>query len=214
MVDFKQLLSTFTYRIEQKPDGGFAAYPSDPNLPSIEAPTRMELNQKIQQNINGALATQFPGLALPDHNNERKVSFHLEAKPGGGFTVHYSKPNAAPGDTHAQDVEFPFGEKLIGLMGRYLTPEVLQKLQQKGADGELNVVVNRKEFKTSFANQDLSAGSAENFSMLSSSGPTMGTIGANDSSPIMPETSNTWKIFRFLLTLLLACALVYFFTHR
>jgi hypothetical protein len=214
MVDFKQLLSTFTYRIEQKPDGGFAAYPSDPNLPALEAPTRMELNQKIQQNINRALATQFPGLALPDHSTERKVSFHLEAKPGGGFTVHYARPDAAPGDTHAQDVEFPFGEKLIGLMGRYLTPEVLEKLQQKGADGEMNIVVNRKAFKTSFGNNDLGAGSAGNFSMLSSSSPTIGTIGANDGSPITPETSNTWKIFRFLFMLLLACALVYFFTHR
>lgn len=213
-MDFKEILSTFTYRIEQKPDGGFAAYPNDPNRPSIEAPTRMELNQKIQENIRATLGTQFPGLNLPAEHQERQINFHLEAKPGGGFTVHYSKPNAAPGDTHAQDVEFPFGEKLIGLMGRYLTPEVLERLQQKGVDGQVNVVVNRKTFKANFGNKNLSPGNVQDLSAFSSSGPAMGTIGGNDGSPIMPETSNTWKIFRFLFMLLLACALVYFFAHR
>jgi len=111
-------------------------------------------------------------------------------------------------------VEFPFGEKLVNLVGKFLTPEVLEKLQQKGASGEVNVAVNRKTFKTSFGNKTLTGGSPQSLPTFSSSGPTMGTIRADDNSPITPETSNTWKIFRFLFLLLLACALLYFFAHR
>ena len=213
-MDFKQILSTFTYRIEQKPDGGLVAYPNDPNRPHIEAPTRIELNHKIQDNIKAALSTQFPGLNLPAEGEERKINFHLEAKPGGGFTVHYSKPNAALGEAGAQDVEFPFGEKLINLMGRYLTPEVLDKLQQKGASGEVDIVVNRKTFRTKLGPKNLTTGSGESVPTFSSSAPTSGTIGANDNSPITPESSDTWKILRFLFGLLIVAALIYFFLHR
>jgi len=212
MVDFKQIVSTFTYRIEQKPDGGFVAYPSDPNLPHIEAPTRMELNQKIQERIRAALSSQFPGLSLPPEDEHRKVSFHLEARPEGGFKVHYSNPNARD-PAHAEG-DFLFGEKMVNLMARYLTPEVIEKLRQKAAAGDVNVAVNRKAFTTMFDSKNVATGGAKNFPTFSSSGPTTGTISANDNLPIAPETSNTWKIFRFLFFLLLACALLYFFAHR
>jgi len=198
-MDFKQILSTFTYRIEQKPDGGFAAYPSDPNLPHIEAPSRMELNQKIQANIRTSLASQFPGLNLPPEEEHRKVSFHLEARPEGGFKVHYSNPTSRD-PAHAEG-DFLFGEKMVNLMGRYLTPEVLEKLRQKALSG-----------KTGSVNENLAAGSAQNLPTFSSS--QAGTISADNNSPITPETSNTWKIFRFLFLLLMACALLYFFAHR
>ena len=64
-MDLKRIISTFTYRIEPNPQGGFIAHANDPNLPPIEAPTREELQQKIQANISAALAREFPGLNLP-----------------------------------------------------------------------------------------------------------------------------------------------------
>jgi len=39
-------------------------------------------------------------------------------------------------------------------------------------------------------------------------------VAPNDSSPITPESSSSWTIFRFLLTLLVIAALMYFFLHR
>ena len=60
--------------------------------------TRQELQQKIQANIGAALAKEFPGLNLPSGNlpsgdpaagsQELKFDFHIEAKPGGGFSLH------------------------------------------------------------------------------------------------------------------------------
>jgi hypothetical protein len=59
-MELKRLISHFTYRIEPKPEGGFIAHASEPGVPPIEAPTRAELQQKIQANISAALGTEFP----------------------------------------------------------------------------------------------------------------------------------------------------------
>lgn len=93
-MDLKRIINTFTYRIEPNPQGGFIAHANDPNLPPIEAPTREELQQKIQANISAALAREFPGLNLPSGNKELKFNFHIETKPGGGFSLHSHDPNA------------------------------------------------------------------------------------------------------------------------
>jgi len=43
----------------------------------------------------------------------------------------------------------------------------------------------------------------------------LGSVGdAIDNSPITPETSSSWTIFRFLLALLIIAAMMYFFLHR
>jgi hypothetical protein len=82
-MDFKRLITHFTYRIEPKPEGGFIARCKDPNLPPIVGATREEVDQKIQANISADLAAQFPGLKLPldNANKEVKLSYHVEAKP-------------------------------------------------------------------------------------------------------------------------------------
>jgi len=54
-MELKRLITHFTYRIEPKPEGGFVARASDPTLTPLEAPTREELQQKIQANIKPAL---------------------------------------------------------------------------------------------------------------------------------------------------------------
>jgi len=39
-MEIKRLITQFTYAIAPKPEGGFIAHASDPNLPALEAPTR------------------------------------------------------------------------------------------------------------------------------------------------------------------------------
>jgi hypothetical protein len=60
-MEIKRLITHFTYRIEPKPEGGFIAHATDPSVPPLEAPTREELQQKIQANIATAVAAEFPG---------------------------------------------------------------------------------------------------------------------------------------------------------
>ena len=223
-VELKRIISTFTYRIEAQPEGGFVAHASDPNLPALEAPTRQELQQKVQANIGAALAAEFPGLNLPsgDHasgNRELKFDFHIEAKPGGGFTLHSSDPNTAAieGASH-EEIAHPFAEKLAGIVGSYLLPKELAEALAKQGGADMQVSVDRrvsfttKGFaKTTFNNtQDPQSPGT----LQSQGADSQGLLNAADSSPITGETSKSWPIIRFFLTLLVAAALMYFFLHR
>ena len=241
-VDLKRIITTFTYRIEPKPEGGFIAHASDPSLPPLEAPTRLELQHKIQANISATLAAEFPGLKLPVENNQLKFDFHIEAKPGGGFLIHSHSndpnhdPNTPPieGATH-EEIEHPFAEKLAGVLGKYFLPELSQALASQGNSGDIKVFVNRSlrvnvstgSQKQTFGNtptygcQDarLSPAGAES-EYLQPAGsfrpPDVknGDVAdAGDNSPIHPATDGNWTTFR-LLALLVIAALMYFFLHR
>ena len=215
-MDIKRIISTFTYRIEAKPEGGFIAHASDPGLPPLEAPTRRELQEKIQASIGAAVAREFPGLNLPSGNlpsgNKRlKFAFHVEAKPGGGFSIHSHDPSAATieGASH-EKIEHPFAEKLAGVVGEYLLPELSQALAQQGGAGDINVFVDRKVgLSESTGPKTVAFGGTQSFQPS-------GTLQPQniDNSPIAFEKSKSWPIFRFLLTLLVIAALMYFFLHR
>jgi hypothetical protein len=166
------------------------------------------------------LAAEFPGLKLPAENQELKFNFHIEAKPGGGFIIHSHDPKeaAVEGATH-EEIEHPFAEKLAGVLGKYFMPELSQALANQGGSGDVRVFVNRKvSFTTQAGSHKLTLGDVQNLQPASSiQAPDVnsgGSVAPNDSSPITPETSGSWTIFRFLLALLMIAALMYFFLHR
>jgi hypothetical protein len=228
-MDLKRLITHFTYRIEPRPEGGFIAHATDPTVPPLEASTREELQQKIQANIAASLASEFPGLKLPLKNEELKFAFHIEHKPASGFTIYSADPDAQPieGASHVE-IESHFVEKLIGFVGKHLMPELLPTLAAQGSSGDIKVFVNRKGFTTKTGSHTLSFGRdleltgsiQPNDVTLEDAKPrdtTMGNAnltGVGDSisnSAIIPETSSSWPIFRFLLALLIITALMYFF---
>ena len=227
-MELKRLISHFTYRIEPKPGGGFMAHPSDPSVAPIEAPTRKELQKMIQENILAGLSAQFPGLKLPVDSQNLQFAFHIERKPEGGFVIHSSDPNAEPIEvlTH-NDMESHFAEKIIGFVGKHLTPELSQALAAQGNSGDIKVFVNRKTGVTVNAGaHTLSLGLARNLTAPTSisntttiieaanAKPTDGSSGGMISNtPIVPEASSSGKVFRFLLLVLVAGAMVYFFLH-
>ena len=227
-MELKRLISHFTYRIELKPGGGFIAHPADPSVAPLEAPTREELQKKIQENTLAGLSAQFPGLKLPLENQDLQFAFHIERKPEGGFVIHSSDPNAEPIEvlTH-NDMESHFAEKIIGFVGKHLTPELSQALAAQGNSGDIKVFVNRKTGVTVNAgSHTLSLGLARNLTAPTSMSktttiieaanakPTDGSSGGMISNtPIVPEASSSGKVFRFLLLVLVAAALVYFFLH-
>ena len=227
-MELKRLISHFIYRIEPKPGGGFIAHPSDPSVAPIEAPTREELQKKIQENILAGLSAQFPGLKPPVENEDLQFAFHIERRPEGGFVIHSSDPNAEPIEvlTH-NDMESHFAEKIIGFVGKHLTPELSQALAAQGNSGDIKVFVNRKTGVTVNAgSHSLSLGPARKLTAptsmsktttiieASNAKPTDGASGGMISNtPIVPEASSSGKVFGFLLLVLVAAALVYFFLH-
>ena len=209
-MELKRLVRQFAYKIEPKPEGGFIAHPSDPAVPPLEAPTREELQQKIQARIADALATEFPGLKLPSaEGKERTFSFHIEHTPQGGFAIHSSDPNeqVIEANTH-QDIESRLAEKLIGFVGKNLAPELSQALAAQGNTGDIKVVVDRKTFTAKTHSGQASSGTQD----LQSITPL--ELNAGDNTPITPESSGAWSIVRFLLAALVIALMVYLFLHR
>jgi len=205
-MELKHLLSHFTYRIESKPEGGFIARGSDPSIPPLEAPTRQELNQKIQQNILATLGTAMPGFKLPEETEGTKFSFHVEHKPDGGYILRSSNPNepSIEGATH-EEIERQFAEKFLGFAGKAFMPLLSKAFDVGIGEGDIQVIVNRKGSFTI------------NSKTVQSFGKTPSTTPAPilpSGSPIVPESNNILGIVRFMLALLAAAGLVYLFLHR
>lgn len=219
-MEIKRTLAKIIYRIEPKPEGGFIARASDPQVPPLEAATREELQQKIQSAITDTLAAQFPGLNLPLDHKELKYSFHIEAKPGGGFIAHSGDPGqpAIEGETH-EEVQHHLAEKLVGALGSYFLPELKQALGAQMNGGDVKVFVNKKiSFSASASAEKSTFGDAQTL-MPGSTIQTQdvkneGVVDLTSSAPIVPTAAGNWKLFRTLLGLLALVALIYFFLYR
>jgi hypothetical protein len=229
-MELKHLVKQFSYRIEPKPEGGFIARATDPTVPLLEAPTREELQQKIQSNLATALAAAFPGLKLPLEKMQIKYDVRIERKPGGGFAVHSTSPDAKEA-TH-EEIDH-FAEELIGFVGKQF-PQPSEALAARGDSGVAKIFANQKTSVTVNADSHkLALGIAQGLPQAESIQPNYAnvedvelrdarTINANfnnvrnaiANSPITPETSSSWPIFRFLLALLIIAALMYLFLHH
>jgi hypothetical protein len=223
MMEFKRLFSQFTYHIEAKPEGGFIARAGDPTLPPLEASTQMELRQKIQDSIKASVATQFPGLKLPEN---KRISFHLERQADGNFAIHSSDPNSQSTSATHNEVESHFAEKMFSLFGKqildHLPPELASQIPPELAtqlgSGDVKVFVT-----ASGAQRGSTSPSQSGVPQPPSSTTTPqfnGTISnsnvginASDNSPITPARSNSGPIIRFLLTLLLLFGIMYIYLH-
>lgn len=197
-MNVKHLITHFIYRIEPKPEGGFIAHATDPTVPPLEAATREELQRKIQENIAASLASEFPGLKLPLEKQGLQFAFHIEGKPGGGFSLHSADPGAQPIEaaTH-EEIENHFAEKLMAFVGQHLMPDLSRMMAAQGNPEAIKILENAKLVDAKEINANF--------------GSVGGTI---ENSPIAPETSSGGPILRFLLTLLIIFALMYFFLHR
>lgn len=224
-MEFKRLITQFTYRIEPKPEGGFVAYPSEANMPPLEAPTREELRQKIQARIMQGLGAQFQGLSASG-NQEVKFNFHIEHKPGGGFAFHSGEPEALPVEGSQEQIESHFAEKLIGLAEKF-SPELRQALKAQGASGDIKVFVDQKTLTLKSGVQSpgaalpLSGSLPAQDAKVGDSGAGSGDSYASNAmrnalsnAPINPDRSDRWTVFLFALTVLVVIALVYFMFHR
>jgi hypothetical protein len=240
MPDLKRLITHFTYRIEKKSDGSFIAHATDPTLPPLEAPTRLELQQKIQQNVNAALMAEFPGLNLASDHQQLKAAFHIERTPDGSFTIHSSDPTSGPMEAAPHEIESKFAEKLIGYMGKHVLSNLSPELASQITNGDIKVFVTRAGLGGASAlpsdagdstmlklesaaaarfgfNASSATGSAATqpaqFSNNAGESPATGALSySGDNSPIHRTQPNSgWGLLRFLFALLFLGAIIYFY---
>lgn len=227
-MDIRHLIQRFIYKIEPKSEGGFIARPNDPSAPTLEAPTREELQQKIQANLAAALAEAFPGMKLPLASQQVKWEVHVERKPGGGFTVHSEEP-APPGTAPATHEKIDhFAEEMLGFVEKHFS-EVSQVMAASAGTGDIKIFTNKGGITLNAGSQlsaerSLSLGQAMlptyvnpqegSLGEAKTANPTFHYGDAVINGPITPQNSVSRPIVRFLLTLLVIAALMYFFLHR
>jgi len=235
-MEIKRLVSKYVYRIETKPEGGFIARPGDPNVPSLEAATREELQQKIQSTILAGLGTDFPGLKLPMHAGEVKFAFHVEKQPDGSFDIHSSDPGSAPlSASNHEQVESHFAEKLISFVGKHMLQDVPEALRAQLASGDIKVFINKtsgftittkangntakfESVSQLFGNREKTSGQASSVSSGSLTSNSTAVVGPSntpiDSSPITPVSDGGGKFLRILLVLAILAAVIFFFLRH
>jgi hypothetical protein len=229
-MQLKHLIQQFSYRIEPKPEGGFIARATDPTIPPLEAPTREELQEKIQEKLALALSEAFPGLKLPVQNRQLKFEVHIERKPGGGFAVHSAEPGTPVIEPATHEKIDHFAEELLGFVDKNF-PELSKSIAARVESGTARTFANQAT--DGILNADSQSGSAQglpqaqaipsncgnvddvkfgNARTMQANFNDVGDVVAN--TPITPQVSSSWTIFRFLLALLIIAALMYVFLHR
>ena len=195
-------------------------------MPPLEAPTREELQEKIQSTILAGLSADFPGLKLPPQSSEMKFSFHVERQPNGSFDIHSSDPDSAPISANSHDqVESHFVEKLIAFVGKHMLPEASEALRTQLASGDIKVFINQSSgFTVSASSQSVASitptlasfSDSTSAPIISNSAPNATFADADypiDSSPITPGGGSSAKTLLFLLAILALLAFAYFFFH-
>lgn len=191
-MDIKNLKTQVTYRIEPKPGGGFIARATDPAVPSLEAPTREELQEKIRTEAFEKLTAEVPALkGLLEH--QLKSGGLLQGKHSSAFIVRTTGNETKVVDTTPEQVN-QFAKDLSGLMEKDF-PELSQAL----------------------AAQNDGSAKASTVEATSSDKATSQTTTPNPNlipnTPIVPEASSRWPLVVVALAIL--GALLYFiFLHH
>jgi hypothetical protein len=225
-MEIKRLVQECVYRIEPKPEGGFIARASDPNVPPLEAATREELQQKIQAKLVAALGVAFPGLQLPQQGTQVSVAMHVDRSPGGGFTVHSDNPGTPGFNPAAQEKLDHYAEELLGFVDKHF-PHLSEQIASQVTGREIQVFTSRTVSTSGKQSSVLSPMFLPTQPMQSSevmgqpTNASTTTIGNTDLSPallsntpITPEASKVSPIVHFLVTLLIVAAVMYFFFFR
>jgi hypothetical protein len=216
-MELKHLVQRFVYRIEPTPEGGFIARATDPTVPPLEAPTREELQQKIQAKLVAALGETFPGLQLPPTGKHVQVEFHIGRKPGGGYAVHSDEPGTPALNPATHEKIDHYAEELLDFVDKHF-PHLSESIAAR-VNAELEVMANQQTTRMRNAGPDAVAPS----NLLPAQPPesnnapvARGTFNATTiaNTPITPEASNFGSIVRFVLTLLILAVIVYFYLHR
>jgi hypothetical protein len=217
-MEIKRTISRIAYRIEEKPEGGFIARCSDPNVPPLEAASRFELEQQIQAKITAEMESQIPGLEIS--LEKKNISFDNKSDRG-------SIPQPGIEGGAKQAVEQWLTDKAVTLVEKNLPPELVDQLKNQKLSGNVNIKVTKFGGKTNFrreyvisngnAGQLLSRflGRQKDSGALEPSNPVSASFSGTNldsTSPITP-VSGSGPFLRFLLAAIVVVGILFFFLY-
>jgi hypothetical protein len=225
-MEIKRTISRIAYRIEQKPEGGFIARCSDPNVPPLEGASRFELEQQIQAKITAEMESQFPGLKIPFNTSETKF-ITLGTKPDGSIFSESGNSSVQPAEGGTKNaVEHWLADKAVSLVEKNLPPELIEQLKHQAVDGKITIAVTklggkdkvRRDYIVSNGNDLLSRflkGRQKTSGALEPSNPVSASFSGTNldsTSPITP-VSGSGPFLRFLLAAIVVVGILFFFLY-
>jgi hypothetical protein len=202
-MNFKDLVTKDSYRIDPTPLGGYVARSDNPDLPTIEGSTKEDVERqieaKIEASIEQAVPDTFGKFGLTSHRSVSRFSYRMEEKPDGGIIARPSDPamGVIEGLTR-EEVQQKINEKLGALIGKQLPSSF-------GATNDVDITS-----KTRVSVQFLHGNSS-----------TPSTIAGNQmrmsSAPgirVSFNSGSVGRIVRFLLTVAVVATLIYFYRHH
>jgi len=116
----------FSYRIEEKSEGGFIGRPSDPAMGVLEGVTKEEVQQLVQEKMRSLVGQQVPDLfTSTDHVDvdvKRKVTFQL-VRPGSS-AQQMEAPAEFPG-TGNREVRVSLDISSLGKIARFVLAAIV-----------------------------------------------------------------------------------------
>ena len=226
-MEIKRTISRIAYRIEEKPEGGFIARCSDPDVPALEAASRFELEQQIKAKITAEMESLFPGLKIPFDQSETKF-ITLETKPDGSIFPESGNSSLQPVEGGAKNaVEQWLTDKAVTLVEKNLPPELVEQLKHQQVDGKIQIAVTkvgaegevRRDYVISGGNASallsrFFKGAQKNFGALEPSNPVSASFSGTNldsTSPITPGSSNSF--LRFVAATLVLIGMLFFFLY-
>jgi hypothetical protein len=225
-MEIKRTISRIAYRIEQKPEGGFIARCSDPNVPPLEGASRFELEQQIQAKITAEMESQFPGLKIPFNTSETKF-ITLGTKPDGSIFSESGNSSVQPAEGGNKNaVEHWLADKAVSLVEKNLPPELIEQLKHQAVDGKITIAVTklggkdkvRRDYIVSNGNDLLSRflkGRQKTSGALEPTNPVSASFSGTNldsTSPITP-VSGSGPFLRFLLAAIVLVGILFFFLY-
>jgi hypothetical protein len=225
-MEIKRTISRIAYRIEQKPEGGFIARCSDPNVPPLEGASRFELEQQIQAKITAEMESQFPGLKIPFNTSETKF-ITLGTKPDGSIFSESGNSSVQPAEGGTKNaVEHWLADKAVSLVEKNLPPELIEQLKHQAVDGKITIAVTklggkdkvRRDYIVSNGNDLLSRflkGRQKTSGALEPTNPVSASFSGTNldsTSPITP-VSGSGPFLRFLLAAIVVVGILFFFLY-
>ena len=180
------LIKKFAYKVEDRQGGGFIAHPAAPDLGTLEADTREELDQKIDDRLSELLGTPLAKFRLSDiqhiPNAEFKVRFQTAV--GQAMSGQLVERGAA-GSTEPQPAE----------QSQYPHRGLFSQ-----AANDIDETTPTREFAPPRKSQPT---------------PNANQFGFNqpEPPPIAPEETKT-GILKILIAIVLLLAVAYYFLHR
>jgi len=114
-------VTKISYRIDEKPGGGFIARPGDPAMDVIEGATREEVQQQIDQKMGALIGQQLPNVF--GDSNEIKVTTNrnvsLQFLHGNSANLSTMSGNQVPNNS-SNGVRISFNISSVGRIVRFL----------------------------------------------------------------------------------------------